>query len=480
MTLLAAFSGCAALPPAVSPESLAPVQWSAPLPGEAAWPHEGRLASLIDWWKQQGDGVAADLIEAAQAASPSLASAASRRAQAMAERVAAGSMLAPQLDLLGSAQRRSEAPSLPAGQLLQGVVQLSWELDVFGGQRSQRQAAQWRLQSADAAWHEARVSLAADVALQVLSWRHCTATLRLMHADAQAVGVSAELQRRLSEAGLLAPEQAALAEAAAGEARNRARAQAQRCEGDIKALVMLTAWPEPRLRARLRQGQGSSPSEAAGHESDTPAVGLGQALRHVPALPAATLAQRPDVFVAAASVAAAAADVGAQHAQRYPRLGLSGSVGRLRSESAAGVSNLDTWSVGPLSLSLPVFDGGRRAAQEDAARARYDEARAQHQAVVRRAVREVEDALTALETTAAQARDAQLGLENARAALRAVQQRAQRGLASTLEVQEWRRRALAAELSWLDLQRNRHAAWVGLYRAAGGGWTPPPSGKPSN
>jgi outer membrane protein TolC len=101
----------------------------------------------------------------------------------------------------------------------------------------------------------------------------------------------------------------------------------------------------------------------------------------------------------------------------------------------------------------------------------------QHQATVRRAVREVEEALLSLDSTAQQERDAQLVLEQAQAALRAVELRERGGLASALQVDEARRRALAARAAWLDLQRTRQGAWVGLYRAAGGGWTEPPGMK---
>ena len=454
-------TGCAALPPAGLPSTPAPAQWAAPLPNEAAWPHEGRLDKLVDWWKQQSDPALASLVEAAQAVSPTISSAAARRAQAQAERTASGSALVPQLDAVGSAQRRSATPPFPAGEVFQGALQLSWELDVFGGQRAQSQAAQWRLQSAQAAWHEARVSVAADVALQVLSWRHCQATLQLLQSDAQAAGRSAQLVSRLADAGLQAAEQAALAESAAAEARNRSRAQAQRCDSDVKALVQYTAWTDSRVREQLQA-------------KAQPSAGLiNGSMRHVPSLPAATLAQRPDVFMAAAAVAAAAADVGAQYAQRFPRVGLSGSIGRLNSQSAAGNVSLDTWSVGPLSVSLPVFDAGRRVALVEAAQARYQDAVAQHQGVVRRAVREVEEALLGLDTTAQQEQDARLALDRARSALQAVQLREQRGLASALQVDEALRRSLGAEAAWLDLQRSRVAAWVGLYRAAGGGWSAP-------
>lgn len=462
-----ALAGCSALPPVVAPVAQAPVQWAAPLPQEAAWPHEGQLRSLVQWWREFGGPELAAFVEAAQAASPSISGAAARRAQAQAERTAITSGLLPQLEVVGSAQRRSAIPPFAAGELLQGGLQTSWELDVFGGQRAQRQAAQWRLQTADAAWHEARVSLAADVALQVLSWRHCRATSDLVSRDADSAGRSAQLVRRLSDAGLQPPEQAAAAEAGAAQARNRSRAQAQRCEADVKALVQFTAWPEGEVRRRL-----AAIEAADGTASGAEVKLLAGPSRLVPALPAATLAQRPDVFRAAAGVAAAAADVGAQHAQRFPRVGLSGSIGRLNSRTAAGNLFLDTWTVGPLSVSVPVFDAGRRSAQVDAARARYDDAVKQHHAVVRQAVREVEEALLGLDTTAQQERDARTALEGARAVLRAVQQRESRGLASALETDEALRQALAAEAAWLDLQRNRLGAWVGLYRAAGGGWTP--------
>ncbi len=470
LTALMLLTGCAALPPVTAPAAAPPAAWSAPMAQEAAWPHEGRLSSLVDWWRQFGGPEIAAFVEAAQAASPSVSSAAARRLQARAERVAAGGTLVPQLDASVSAQRRSATPPFPAGEVMQGAVQMSWELDVFGGQRAQRDAAQWRLQSADAAWHEARVSLAADVVMQVLSWRHCHATWGLAERDAQAATRSAQLVGRLAQAGLQAPEQAAQAESVAAQARNRVRAHAQRCESDVRALVQMTAWSEAQVRQRL-MAMVAADAPSAGSELSLLARPV-RPIGDVPALPAATLAQRPDVFMAAAAVAAAAADVGAQHAQRFPRVGLTGSIGRLNSRTSGGSLTLDTWSVGPLSVSVPVFDAGRRSAMVDAARARYDDAVTQHLAVVRRAVREVEEALSGLDTTARQERDARVALEGARTVLKAVQQRQERGLASALQADEALRAALGAESAWLDLQLNRLNVWISLYRAAGGGWVP--------
>ena len=77
----------------------APPQWYAPLP------HDGTVAGLTQWWQQFNDPLLVELIDAAQMASPSVASAAARIGQARATRVAAGAALLPALDAVGSASR---------------------------------------------------------------------------------------------------------------------------------------------------------------------------------------------------------------------------------------------------------------------------------------------------------------------------------------------------------------------------------------
>jgi multidrug efflux system outer membrane protein len=142
-------------------------------------------------------------------------------------------------------------------------------------------------------------------------------------------------------------------------------------------------------------------------------------------------------------------------------------------------SSLDTWSIGPLALSLPLFDAGRRAANVDAAVARYEEAAALYRARVRQAVREVEEALVNLQTTAARSDDARLAADGYRAAFTGTEARYKSGLGNLLELEDARRTLLAAEVGLLSLQRERANAWVALYRATGGGWSAADSGPAS-
>ena len=108
--------------------------------------------------------------------------------------------------------------------------------------------------------------------------------------------------------------------------------------------------------------------------------------------------------------------------------------------------------------------------QVDAARARYDEAVAVYQGRVRQAVSEVEQALVRLQSTAERADSARAAVQGYRTSFDATEARWRGGLASLVELEDARRTALAAENALVALQHERMAAWVALYRAAGGGW----------
>ena len=73
-------------------------------------------------------------------------------------------------------------------------------------------------------------------------------------------------------------------------------------------------------------------------------------------------------------------------------------------------------------------------------------------------------------STAARAADAQVAVEGYQASFEAMEQRHRSGFASLLELEESRRMLLNARMALSALERERMAAWIALYRAAGGGW----------
>jgi multidrug efflux system outer membrane protein len=444
-------SACAvSLPPAALPDTTPP-GWYAPLP------HNGKLTDLSRWWQDLGDPLLLQLVEAAQNASPSLASARSRIEQSRAARVQAGAALLPALDATGSAARGLTQPLIPVATSVGANLQASWEVDVFGANRLASEAAQARLEGAQALWHDARVAVAAETANLYYDQRACEKQLAIAQSDAASRAQTSRLTAMSTQAGFSAPATAALARASAAEANNRATQRRALCELDIKAMVAMTGLPEPELREKL----ATAPDDLAP-----------QAAVAIANLPAQVLSQRPDLLSAQRDVAAASADTGSAQAQRYPRLGLSGSIGLQSYRTSAGSDDFTSWSIGPLTLSIPLFDGGRRLANLQSAQARYDEAASLYRAKVRQAVREVEQALVNLQSTAARSGDAALAYDGYRASLTATESRYAGGLASLVELEDARRSALASADALVVLQRERIQAWIALYRAVGGGWTP--------
>lgn len=448
-----ALAGCASLAPATTPAPPpAPAaQWQAPLP--AADP----AADLKRWWQQFNDPLLAQLIESAQAASPTIAAARARIEQARAARVAGGAALGPTLDASASASRGRFDLASPVGTSAGAGLQAAWEIDLFGGNRAGHDAAQARLDGAQALWHDARISVAAETASSYLALRACEAQLAQTEFDAASRAETARLTELAAKAGFQAPASADLARASAAQGNATLTQQRAACDLAVKSLVAMTALAEPELRTKLLAGRAALPQPAQ--------IGVAQ-------VPAQLLAQRPDLANAERELAAAAADAAQARAQRYPRFALAGNITLSRFESG-GISTSGTlWSIGPVSVSLPIFDGGVRRANAEAAQARYDAAAVNYAASLRTAVREVESALVALQSTAGRGDDARTAAEGFERSYRAVESRYRGGLASLFELEDARRTAVAAQSALIELQRERVAAWISLYRALGGGWTP--------
>ena len=443
---------------APAPTVATPAAWLAPLP------HGGVATDLARWWTGFSDPVLPALIDSAQTASPGLAAAAARIERARANRVAAGAAALPSVDAVGAVQTGRAQLRQPAATSASLGLQAGWEIDLFGGLAAGRDAAQARLDGAQAGWHGARVSLAAEVAGSYVALRGCEAQLAQARLDAASREETSRLTELSARAGFTAPADAALTRASAAQSRGLVLARQAQCETLLKGLVEVTALAEPALRARLAAGTAMMPAPAA---------------IAVQSLPAELLAQRPDVAEAARNVVAAAGERRSATAREKPQVRLSGSLAgvSLRSAGVSMNSSTDssttgsTWALGPLLVTLPLFDGGSSAANSAAARADYDAAVAAYQAQVRRALREVETAFVDLDSTARRQQDAEAAARDFEASLVATQARQRSGLASVFDLEAARRNAVQAQSTLVELQAERATAWISLYRALGGGWS---------
>lgn len=411
---------------------------------------------MARWWERFGDPTLVTLIQAAETDSPTLARAWANIENARANLGSAESAAGPALDASGSVTR-SRQQWLGAQTLTQtsrsAGLDAAWELDLFGKVRRNAEAARARLDARVEDWHEARVSLAAEVADTYVRYRACQLLAQTYEQQAASMSQTATATRLAVEAGLRAPADGALARASLADTQSSLRAQRVQCSLLLKSLVNLTGTPEPSLRALVERSPAMLPSPER---------------FQITAVPAQTLRQRPDIASLESEVAAASAEIGAARADLYPSLSLGGSIALSASNLASGVT---TWAFGP-ALSIPLFDSGRRQAAVASAQARYQSAVAQWRQGVRGAVQEVEQALVNLDGAASRATLTAQAAQDYRTYLAATDVSWRAGSVSLLTLEEARRSALAAELQSTEQLRNQILYWIALYKALGGGWDP--------
>ena len=455
----ALISACAVTPP-VDPagpgSSRVAGQWFVPVTA-----HQGDELNLGQWWGRFNDPVLVEWIAQAQAQSPTLAAA---RAQVFAARAALQTsevLAGPQVAAVASASRGQSAYTADSlGTSLGLGLQASWAIDLWGGNRAGVAQAEAQQTAAVAGWHDARVLVASELAQAYFGQRLCQVQLSVAERDRDSRAATAQAARQTERAGLTAPAVAALAQASAADSVARARQQADVCERQTKALVALTGLPEPEVRA----GLASVPAPFTTSTIETALA--------VKAVPMDTLRQRPDVARAQANWVAAAQGVGVARADMLPSLSFSGNWLRNRYASGGSDTSFNTWSIGPLSMTVPVVGRGALQARTEAAEAQYTASGQAYAATLRQAIAEVEQALVGLDGLLQREQATATALAGYTQSFKATEARYKVGFASLNELEESRRLQLNAESATLALRQERINTWISLYVALGGGFDP--------
>ena len=444
--------GCAHRAPVASesPGAALPVAWNAPLPaGVAVLPQADDLAR---WWERFGDPQLSALVAQALQAHPSAlsAQAALRQARAQASVQAAGML--PDVSLSGSAQRSRSGGQ--TGNSFQVGLDAGWEPDLFGRLDAGVQASQADARAAQASLEQVHVSLSAEVALQYISLRSLQQRLAIAQRNLETQQQTLQITDWRVQAGLATSLVAEQARAAA----EQTAAQVPQLQASLAqarhALAVLTGQAPAALDAALAAPQAvPQPSQAL-----------------VLDIPADTLRQRPDVRVAQERVQAALARVSQADAARYPSLRLSGSLG-LRALTLGALGDSASLVHSLLgSVAVPLFDGGATQAQVQVQQAALEQARQAYQLAVLTALKEVEDALVALQGEAARLAHLQQATQAAGNAALLAQQRYASGLIDFASVLETQRTQLATQDALATSQANLGSNHVRLFKALGGGW----------
>ncbi|CAN5530707.1 efflux transporter outer membrane subunit [soil metagenome] len=445
-------SGCASLPSpdAALPETPMQAAWSTP----AAASSGAAAASLADWWQRFNDTQLTALVTQALQANTDVRTAQAALQQARALRDVSAAGLGPALNTSASAQR-SKAASAGTSNLFKAGFDASWEPDVFGGNRSALNATEADARASEASLADTQVSIAAEVAVAYIQLRGLQTQLDIAQRNLASQNETLQITRWQAQAGLSTSLEV-----------EQALTSSEQTSATIP--VLQTSLAQARHSLAVLTGQTPDALEAALADSrPVPQAAADLAL----AIPAQTLRQRPDVRAAEHRVSAALARVSQADAARYPSFSISGSLGlsalTLGSLTGGGASVANAL-LG--SVSVPLFDGGAARAQVRAQEAALEQTRISYQATVLTALKDVEDALVALQGDRARLLHLQSAATAAQNAALLAQQRYTSGLIDFQTVLQTQRTLLTAQDSAASAHADVSADHVRLYKALGGGW----------
>lgn len=426
----------------------------------AVWSTAGGLGinsaapgSLAQWWQRFNDPLLDDLIERALQNNTSVQTAQAALQQARALRDVKTAGMLPGVSASTSAQR-SQSGSQDANNNFRIGLDASWEPDIFGGKRSALNAAQADAQAAQVTLADVQVSIAAEVALAYIQLRGQQAQLMIARSSLVNQAETLQITDWRAQAGLITSLEV-----------EQARTASEQTRAQIPALEASMAKTRHSLAVLTGRAPGALESHLAA-SLPVPQAADDLAL----SIPAQTLRQRPDVRVAEHRIQAALARVSAADAARYPSFSISGSLGLNALTLAALTNGGSVISALAGGISVPLFDGGAGRAQVLAQEAALEQARVGYQGVVLTALKDVEDALVALQGDRARL----VHLQNAATAAAnsdlLARQRYASGLIDFQTVLQTQRALLTTQDSVASTRADISADHVRLYKALGGGW----------
>lgn len=413
----------------------------------------GGNSSLSRWWLRFDDTLLDTLVTQALQANTSVRSAQAALRQARALRDVSAAALYPQLGSSASAQR-SSAGSNEAIDSFKAGLDASWELDVFGVNRSALNATDATARASAASLGDVQVSVAAEVALAYVALRGTQLRLAIAATNLASQLETLQLTRWRMQAGLITSLEVEQARAATEQTRAQIPTLQTSIEQGRHALAVLTGQP-PAALAGVLAATGPVPRAV-----DDLVIGI----------PAETLRQRPDLRAAELQVTAALARVAQADAARLPNFKLGGSLSLGAATLGALTDGASVLRAVLASVSMPLFNGGALRAQVRAQQAALDKAGVAYQAAVLGALKDVEDALIALRGERERLARLQSAAEAAGNVFLLARQRFASGLVDFQVVLETQRTQLATQDGVAASSAELGADHVRLFKALGGGW----------
>ncbi|WP_243040497.1 efflux transporter outer membrane subunit [Dyella sedimenti] len=422
----------------------------------AAWPAQ-------DWWSGLGDPQLGALIAEALKDNPSLAMADARARQAQAEAGAADAERGPSVtagaNVIGQRLPLTAAPSdLGGGRFTSfkdARASFSWGLDLWGGKRAAWEAAVGQQRAAEVEAQAARIELSTNVARAYVQLAYAYAQLDVAKAERERAATARQLTQQRVTAGLDNQLQLKQSDTEVANADQELAAANRAIDAARSSLsVLLGKGPDRGLD--ITRPQMLEPAALA-----------------VPGdLPVELMGHRADLVAARWQVEAAGKEIKVAKTQFMPNVSISAMAGVA---AFGGINPLQLparfYTFGP-SISLPLFDGGRLRSNLAGRDAQYDQAVAQYNQTLVRAVNEVADGYDAVQSAQEQVAAQQRAVDAATQAWQLSEQRYKAGVGSYLEALIVRQQLLAAQQRLAALKTQQVDLSVQLIQALGGGFRP--------
>ena len=420
----------------------------------------------LQWWELFQDPALAQLVTRALANNRDVRIAASRIVEARAALGFSEADRFPRIDLqagaaTGNFSGGSRSPSTNSTVYI--APALSWEIDFWGKFSRASESAQAELSASRFALETIQLALISEVV---------SAYYRLLDFQQREAIARHTLDSRLASLDIIQQrfDQGTVPEIDL----NQAQIQKEIAAGAIPEYQRAIALVENALSILLGELPGGIRTGVDLRRQPIPP--------QIPAgLPSDLLTRRPDIAQAYHELHAQTARIGVAQALRFPAISLSGVLGLASSELSTITSEGEVWSLGG-SLLGPLVDFGKNRRRVEIEEERARQALLRYESVVLTAFREVENSLKEVATYRAQLEAVNNKLKAAQNANQLSKERYDQGITSYLEVLDAERTLFAVALETSELKQQYLNAYVGLYKALGGGWRTPqsgPQGKPA-
>jgi NodT family efflux transporter outer membrane factor (OMF) lipoprotein len=477
-TLCAIIVGCTVGPNYVRPKMSVPAQFSEPAGAlqtttrPASMPATTQTVSgqMEEWWKNFRDPQLDSLVERAIKSNLDLQAAEARIRQARAQYGIAVSAEFPTANatagftrsraskgVVRSSSNLAGSPTITATTLYQAGFDSSWEIDVFGGNRRNIEAAQGDIEASVEDRRNVLVTLLSEVAKDYIDYRGFARQIAIAVENVKAQRETLAVTRKQFEAGLKTATELDV---------RRAEALVFSTESQIPALEIFLRQTAHALAILLAKDPTALMQELEETKPIPSAI-----IPEVPiGLPSDLLRRRPDVRRSERQLAAATARIGVAVAQLFPKFSLVGSLG-LESTKFKHITSIGSnfWSFGP-SVSWPILDWGKIRSTIRVENALQEQAFILYEQTVLLSLQEVEDALTAYSREQVRRQMLTSSVEANQRAVTLATQRYTAGLTDFLSVLDAERSLYAAEDQLVQSNRAVSEDLVALYKALGGGW----------